>query len=159
MREVETDGHSKPVCKALPSFKSIRTQRSVNGIPLSQVNGAGLTPEYEKKEADMSKTEDGIEDPADTAKVNVVKLPAHLDLSAGEEIAEVLEHLRGLPVNIQADEVSHLGGIFLQLLIGAQKQWLKDEAPFSLTAPSEAFQKGMALLGVSESLFEEGKAA
>lgn len=159
MRQHESESHSGSVGGALPSFKSVRTQRSVNGIPLFQIDDAGLTPDHEKKEADMSKTEDGIEDPADTAKVNVVKLPAHLDLSAGEEIAEALEHLRGLPVEIQADEVSHLGGIFLQLLIGAQKQWLKDEAPFSLTAPSAAFQKGMALLGAPESLFEEGKAA
>ncbi len=142
-----------------PVFKSVRAQRSVNGIPLSKGTEAGSPPAPEKREADMSNTADGIEDTADTPKVNVVTLPAHLDVSAGEEVAEALEHLRGLPVEIHANEVSHLGGIFLQLLIGAQKQWQKDEATFSLTNPSDAFVKGMALLGAPEELFEEGKAA
>lgn len=107
----------------------------------------------------MSKSEDGIEDSAEVAKVNIVKLPAHLDLSAGEEIAEALEHLRGLPVEIQANDVSHLGGIFLQLLVGAKKQWMKDEVPFSLADPSDSFLAGMHLLGASDTLFEEGTAA
>ncbi|WP_114965958.1 STAS domain-containing protein [Alkalilacustris brevis] len=86
-----------------------------------------------------------------------LELPARLDLLAADELAEAFEHLRDTPLEVVASGVSHVGALCLQVLLAARLQWQRDEVAFHLIDPSEALLSGMARLGVSATIFEEGE--
>lgn len=76
-------------------------------------------------------------------------LPARMDVSAAEELAEALEHLRGTPVRIDGAAVEQVSTLCLQLIAAARLQWRDDDVPFALTAPSPALREGLALLDLA----------
>ena len=86
-----------------------------------------------------------------------IALPVRMDPPAAEEMAEVLEHLRGAPVVLDGAAVERPGGLFLQLLAIACRQWRAEGVTFQLIGASPALADALALLDLTR-LFEEGVA-
>ena len=84
-----------------------------------------------------------------------IALPARMDPPAAEEMAEVLEHLRGAPVVLDGAGVERPGGLFLQLLAIACRQWRADGVTFQLVGASPALADALSLLDLTR-LVEEG---
>ncbi len=61
---------------------------------------------------------------------------------------------RKAPVTISARDVHRLDSHRLQLLLVAQKQWVTDGAPFSVTDMSPAFRDGLERLGLAQTHFD-----
>ena len=78
-----------------------------------------------------------------------VELPAVLDLRAAAPLADQLLALRGEPLTIDASKVDRIGGQCLQVLMSAAATWAADGASLQIAAPSEAFESGLELLGLS----------
>ncbi|MGY6632361.1 MAG: STAS domain-containing protein [Alkalilacustris sp.] len=95
--------------------------------------------------------------PPEAAPARRIVLPARMDPAAAEELAEALEHLRGAPVILDGAAVDRPGGLFLQLLAIAAKQWNADGVPFQLSAPSPSLEDALTLLDLA-SLFQEDAA-
>ncbi|WP_371039014.1 STAS domain-containing protein [Rhodosalinus sp. FB01] len=79
-------------------------------------------------------------------------LPARMDPTAAEELSEALEHLRGIPVQLDGAAVQQAGGLCLQLLVIAARQWREDGLAFGLTDRSEALEEALALLDLARVL-------
>ena len=82
-----------------------------------------------------------------------IALPERLDVAICEYLSEELKAAQGGAIRLDASRVTFLGSMALQLLIAAQRQWQADGAAFHVTAPSEAFRGGLALLGYANSPF------
>lgn len=78
-----------------------------------------------------------------------VDLPPHLDLTAATPLAEQLLALRGEAVVIDASAVERVGAQCLQVLLSAVVTWKADMNPLEITKPSEGFEEGLRLLGLS----------
>lgn len=85
-------------------------------------------------------------------KDGTVELPALLDLKAATPLAECLLSLRGQPVTIDASSVEKIGGQCLQVLLSAVATWKADGHPLQFVAPSESFDSGLQLLGLSRDI-------
>ncbi len=71
-----------------------------------------------------------------------------LDLKAAAPLAgELLSH-RGQPVEIDASQVSRLGGQCTQILLSAVATWRADDVPLSIRDPSASFLESLELLGI-----------
>ncbi len=81
-------------------------------------------------------------------------LPARLDLTAADELAEALEHLRDLPLEVNASAVEQAGTLCLQVLLAARKQWQTDGVAFDIASPTEALQDAVEVLGLTSHFFE-----
>lgn len=85
----------------------------------------------------------------------VLELPAVLDITAAAGLHGTLLGHRGAPLAVDASAVKRLGGQCLQLLISAGRTWGADGVPIRLTESSEAFQRDLALMGLSsDELFQ-----
>ncbi|MFD0978418.1 STAS domain-containing protein [Tropicimonas aquimaris] len=84
----------------------------------------------------------------------VFALPARLDLPAATPLAAELRSLRGAPLSVRADAVTHLGTPCLQVLISAQRSWLADGHQLSLEATSPAMEEQLALFGLCQAGLE-----
>ncbi|WP_244497131.1 STAS domain-containing protein [Aureimonas sp. D3] len=85
----------------------------------------------------------------------VCALPAVLDITAASGLHGTLLAHRGAPLALDASAVKRLGGQCLQLLISAGRTWGADGVPIRLSDSSEAFQRDLALMGLScDELFE-----
>ncbi|WP_368187477.1 hypothetical protein [Aestuariibius sp. HNIBRBA575] len=98
------------------------------------------------------------ENPKSSGKA-VIELPARLDISVCEELAQKFNSSRNSEIYVVADKVTHIGALALQLLLSARLQWDADEHPFFISSPSIAFNEGIALLGYDQSPFQEGAIA
>jgi anti-anti-sigma regulatory factor len=87
--------------------------------------------------------------PEDGGEARRLALPSRLDPAAAEELAEALEHLRGLPLILDGSAVQQPGGLFLQLLAVARCQWQSDALPFRLIDPSPALADALDLLDLA----------
>ncbi len=76
-------------------------------------------------------------------------LPARMDPAAAEELAEALEHLRGIPLELDGAAVQQPGGLFLQLLAIASRQWQADALPFRIADASPALADALHLLDLA----------
>jgi chemotaxis protein CheX len=83
----------------------------------------------------------------------MLTLPEILDLKAAAPLAAEFLALRGMPVYVDAAQVTRLGGLCLQVLLSAAKTWNLDENPFTLVSPSADFMEGLSRLGVSSAEF------
>lgn len=83
-----------------------------------------------------------------------IPLPARMDLPAAEELAEALEHLRGTPVLLDGAGVERPGGLYLQLLVIACRQWRAEGLAFRLAGASPALADALRLLDLAR-VFEE----
>lgn len=85
----------------------------------------------------------------------VCALPAVLDITAASGLHGTLLAHRGAPLAVDASAVKRLGGQCLQLLISAGRTWGADGVPIRLSESSEAFERDLALMGLSgDALFE-----
>lgn len=82
-------------------------------------------------------------------------LPARMDVTAAEELSEALEHLRGTPVQLDGTGVEQAGGLCLQLLAIAARQWREDGLAFELADPSAPLAEAIALLDLGQALTAE----
>lgn len=76
-------------------------------------------------------------------------LPAVVDVKAVGGLHADLLALRGQPLELDASQVSRLGGLGLQVLLAARSTWAHDAVPFAVTTPSEDFAGALALFGVA----------
>jgi len=87
---------------------------------------------------------------AEHEDVATVVLPSVLDLKAVGPLHQALLSARGTPIDINAAEVTRLGGLGLQLLLSARATWAHDGLPFCVSAPSEDFNAALALFGAQD---------
>ena len=83
-----------------------------------------------------------------------VSLPSNLDLQAAEPLRAELMALRGRALDLDASQVSRMGGLCLQVLLSARATWTADGLPLRLEQPSDAFIEQLAAFGNPEIHFE-----
>ncbi len=84
---------------------------------------------------------------ADIATVSLVPI---LDLQAAEPLRAELMSLRGRAVDIDASQVTRLGGLCLQVLMSARKIWSEDRVALTVNQPSLAFSEQLTAFGEPE---------
>ena len=84
-----------------------------------------------------------------TTEHGEVTLSAHLDLRAAKPLHAKLLELRGDTIIVDAANVDRIGAQCAAILLSAARSWESDGQEFSLVNPSEAFTKGLELLGIS----------
>jgi anti-anti-sigma regulatory factor len=89
---------------------------------------------------------EALHDPAPGPLSRRFALPARMDLSAAEEMAEALEHLRGTPLIVDGADVEQVSTLCLQLLAAARLQWRDDGVRFELGELSPALREALELL-------------
>ena len=92
---------------------------------------------------------------AETATANLaepatVSLMPVLDLQAAEPLRAELMSLRGRPLEIDASQVTRLGGLCLQVLMSARKIWAEDGVTLTVNQPSQAFSEQLTAFGEPE---------
>lgn len=77
-----------------------------------------------------------------------LSLAARLDLPAAKPLAEALLAERGHDLTIDAGQVTHLGGLCLQVLASAARTWAGDGKALSVSPRSEDFDNALAVFGL-----------
>jgi chemotaxis protein CheX len=93
----------------------------------------------------MPKAAEAIE--VEPATVSLVQV---LDLQAAEPLRAELMSLRGRPLDIDASQVTRLGGLCLQVLMSAHKIWSEDRVALTVNQPSLAFSEQLTAFGNPE---------
>ncbi len=83
-----------------------------------------------------------------------VSLGQILDLQAAEPLRAELMALRGRPLQVDASQVSRLGGLCLQVLLSARVSWAEEGLPLRIEQPSEGFLEQLAAFGGPQINFE-----
>ena len=83
-----------------------------------------------------------------------VSLSPVLDLQAAEPLRAELMSLRGRPLDLDASQVTRMGGLCLQVLMSARKLWVEDGLSLAIDQPSPAFSEQLAAFGNPELQFE-----
>lgn len=83
-----------------------------------------------------------------TADTNSLQLAPALDFNEASELRGKLLAMRGKPLTVDASKVEKVGAQCMQVLMAGAKAWEEDKQPFSVTEPSEAFQKFTQLIGI-----------
>lgn len=76
-------------------------------------------------------------------------LPETLDGPAAEPLVGALLALRGQPVMLDAQDVTRLGGLGLQVLLSAQSTWQADRQRFDIVNFTPEMQATLALCGAA----------
>lgn len=84
----------------------------------------------------------------------VISLAPVLDLQAAEPLRAELMALRGRVLNIDASQVSRLGGLCLQVLLSARKTWVEDGLRLKVEEASDAFNEQWSGFGAPDLCFE-----
>lgn len=92
-----------------------------------------------------------VPDPED-----VMMLPERLDLSSVQEVADCLRLRVGRDLRLDAEEVTHLGGLGLQLLLASAKTWHEAGCRLRVSPRSAALDAALAAFGVSPDQIETG---
>lgn len=79
-----------------------------------------------------------------------VSLVPVLDLQAAEPLRAELMSLRGRPLDVDASQVTRLGGLCLQVLMSARKIWAEDGLSLTVNQPSSAFSEQLTAFGNPE---------
>jgi chemotaxis protein CheX len=77
-----------------------------------------------------------------------------LDLRAAGALRSELLERRGQSMDVDASGVERMGGLCLQVLLSARRQWSDDGCAFTIRGPSEPFREAMRLLGATGRLNE-----
>ena len=85
-----------------------------------------------------------------------MQLAPVLDLSAAGPLWFDLCAARGKPIELDASAVERLGGLCLQALLAAEKQWRADGVAFSIVNASQAFAEGVKLMAAQGLAPQEG---
>jgi chemotaxis protein CheX len=83
----------------------------------------------------------------DTSLLTHVSLTPVLNSAAAAGLAGELLALRGRPLQVDAGEVTQIGGLCLQVLLSAGKTWALDNVAYALSPVSQALRDQAALLG------------
>ena len=76
-------------------------------------------------------------------------LPKVLDAPAAEPLVEALLALRGQPLLLDAQEVTRVGGLGLQVLLSARSTWEADGQRLDIVNFTPAMQATLALCGAA----------
>lgn len=87
---------------------------------------------------------------AATAGPATVSLVPVLDLQAAEPLRAELMALRGRSLEVDASQVTRLGGLCLQVLMSARKIWAEDGLSLTVNQPSSAFSEQLTAFGNPE---------
>lgn len=85
-----------------------------------------------------------------------VKLPAELNIRAAKDLHNELRSARGEDVELDASDVTLLGGLGLQLLLAAKSEW--QGASLTIKDPSAPFVDCAKTLGAEAALLPEDQA-
>lgn len=96
----------------------------------------------------------GMDDSFKAGHAQSLKLPRRLDLPAAGGLKADFLTRSGHPVRVDAAEVSHLGGLCLQVLLAAAAQWRQDNLRFDIEPRSAPFEDALATFGISRSALE-----
>lgn len=88
--------------------------------------------------------------------MSVLPLPSRLDLSVAQSLTRDILSMRGGPVTLDASGVAYLGGLGLQLLLAAARQWRQDGQDFAVLPRSGEFDGALALFGLSPDALMNG---
>tara|TARA_R110002020_G_scaffold77347_15_gene195264 strand:+ start:3851 stop:4225 length:375 start_codon:yes stop_codon:yes gene_type:complete len=83
-----------------------------------------------------------------------IRLPELVDFTVCEDLAARIGAARHSALEVDAEKVTFLGTLGLQLLLSAHAQWQRDKAEFTVSNPSSGFLDGLKELGVSDSVFD-----
>ena len=75
--------------------------------------------------------------------------------SGEDPLVPFLLSARGAPVTVSARDVRRLDSLRLQTMLVAQKQWMIDGQPFTVTDMGPAFRDGLERLGIPADQFEK----
>lgn len=86
----------------------------------------------------------------------VLVLPERLDLPAARPLVmDILDHAGG-DLTLDAGGVEHLGGLGLQVLLGAARKWRTDGAVLRVNPRSQSFDAALAVFGLDDAIFDTG---
>ena len=95
---------------------------------------------------------------------DVLKLPQSLDVAALRAVQKDLLDRRGKATTIDASDVERIGGLGVELLIAARRQWLEDAVVLQIIGVPDAMKEAfidlgldVATLDVRETDMEQGK--
>lgn len=77
-------------------------------------------------------------------------LPARMDLGSFEQIAQILRNKRGPDIRVDAQNVTHLGAIGVQLLLAAANSAASKGGQLVLSNPSPAFSQALIDFGLPQ---------
>ena len=78
-----------------------------------------------------------------------ITLEPRAGYSAAPGLTQTLKDLRQKPVLIDAGTVEYIGVPCLEVIMSAAKTWKNDAVGFQLINPTDAFNEGISLLGIS----------
>ena len=81
--------------------------------------------------------------------MSTITLAPRLDLSTASTTAEAIRNQRGTDLTLDASQVTHLGGLGLQVILSAARTWAQDGTFLTIEPRSEAFNEALALFGVA----------
>lgn len=82
-----------------------------------------------------------------------IQLPEILDQRGAQKVATQLIEQKGKPVTLDASAITRLGGMGVEMLLAAQRQWQVDGIAFQICNWSPQAEKAIATLGLSTSHF------
>ncbi|MCP9483218.1 STAS domain-containing protein [Shimia sp. CNT1-13L.2] len=92
---------------------------------------------------------------ADISEPKAMVLAERLDSKAADDLlAALLAHMGG-PISLDASRVQSLGALCAGILLSAAKTWKDAGLPFALANLSERCRADLALMGLTETRFEE----
>ena len=83
-----------------------------------------------------------------------MQLASVLDLRAAAPLWSALSAARGQALCVDASAVERVGGLCLQLLLGAQAQWRAEGVSFKIENPSTGFVEAIKLAAAEELIAE-----
>ncbi len=83
-----------------------------------------------------------------------LKLPEVFDQRAARSVSQQLMGQIGQSMKIDASEVRRLGGVGVELLIAAQRQWQDDNALFEISDWSKDALDALSRLGCDPGIFD-----
>lgn len=81
-------------------------------------------------------------------------LPARLDAGTVAGVAADLRARAGLPLRLDGERVRHLGGLGLELLLRAERDWRSAGLAFSITPRSPDLEAALLDFGMDPGLFD-----
>lgn len=79
-----------------------------------------------------------------------VRLMPILDLRTAASLLAELRQARGRAIEIDASAVERVGGLCLQILLSARRQWTLDGLQWSVSNASPQYLEWMTLMGAEE---------
>lgn len=87
--------------------------------------------------------------------MNSLALAPRLDLTEAKPLAASLSAFRDQPVTLDAGAVDYLGGLCLQVLLSAVREWRAGGQAFLIAPRSPAFAEALAGFGIDVQEFPE----